>query len=174
LLHSGLFSKKGLFRSELILLVGFGTDSSGQVEEKSDMPCYITDVIPRKTLCTALSFESGRKRESCLSDTPLAGILRIRVGLDTSSEFKPIPVSTLLQLEADDCRDRIISERAEFIDAFLKQGSKVYICGSPQLSEGVKQAIVSIWSEYEGKTEEEGWEWMRGEGKERIATDVFL
>jgi len=80
----------------------------------------------------------------------------------------------LLQSEADNSRDRILSERAEFIDAFFKQGSKVYICGSPQLSEGVKQAIVSIWSEYEGKTEEEGSEWMRGEGKERIATDVFL
>jgi hypothetical protein len=144
------------------------------VEEKSDKPYYITDVIPRQTLCTVLSFESGRRRESCLSDTPSAGILSIRAGLDTSSEFKPILVSASLQLEAHDCRDRIISERAEFIDAFFKQGSKVYICGSPQLSEGVKQAIASIWSEYEGKTKEEGWEWMRGEGQERIATDVFL
>lgn len=42
------------------------------------------------------------------------------------------------------------------------------------MSDGVKSAIVGIWAEHEAKTEEEGWEWMRGEGKERFATDVFL
>ena len=83
-------------------------------------------------------------------------------------------LASSLQIEADDCRDRILSEKAEFIDAFFNRGAKVYICGSPQLSEGVKEAIVSIWAEYEGKTGEEGWEWVRGEGKERFATDVFL
>jgi sulfite reductase alpha subunit-like flavoprotein len=96
------------------------------------------------------------------------------MGQDTSSEFTSAHLSSSLQLEADDCRDRIKSEKAEFIDAFFRQGSKVYICGSPQLSEGVKQAVVSIWAEHEGKTEEEGWAWMRGKGMERFATDVFL
>jgi len=81
---------------------------------------------------------------------------------------------SLLQLEADEGRDQILSERAEFIDAFFRRGSKVYICGSPQLSKGVKQAVASIWADHEGKTISEGWEWMRGEGKERLATDVFL
>lgn len=60
------------------------------------------------------------------------------------------------------------------MDSFFNHKSKVYICGSPQLSDGVKKAIVSIWSEHEGKTDEEGWEWMRGDGKERFAIDVFL
>jgi sulfite reductase alpha subunit-like flavoprotein len=73
-----------------------------------------------------------------------------------------------------DYRDRIELEKAEFIDAFFNSKSNVYICGSPQLSDGVKRAFVSIWAEHEGKTEEEAREWMRNDGKDRFATDVFL
>lgn len=71
-------------------------------------------------------------------------------------------------------RDRIQSDTAEFSRLFFDQGAKVYICGSPQLSEGVKKTIVTIWADHESKSEDAGWEWMRGEGRDRFATDVFL
>ena len=67
-----------------------------------------------------------------------------------------------------------MAEKTGFINSFFGDGAKVFICGSPQLSDGVKKAIVFIWAEHEGKTDEEGWEWMRGDGKDRFATDVFL
>lgn len=89
-----------------------------------------------------------------------------------------VPLSTILWsslfVPADVNRDRLEIEKHEIIDAFFRDRSKVYICGSPQLSDGVKRAFVSIWAGHESKTEKEGWEWMLGEGKERFATDVFL
>lgn len=65
-------------------------------------------------------------------------------------------------------------DKEAFVRSFFDDGAKVFICGAPVLAEGVKKAIVAIWAEHEGKTAEQGWEWMRGEGSDRFATDVFL
>lgn len=68
----------------------------------------------------------------------------------------------------------MLHERKAFVASFFDEGAKVYICGSPALADAVKKTVVAIWAEHEGRSEDEGWEWMRGEGKDRFATDVFL
>lgn len=70
-------------------------------------------------------------------------------------------------------RDRILHDKTAFQAAF-DAGAKVYICGSPNLADGVKLAIVKLWAQMHGKSEEEAWEWMRGDGWDRFATDVFI
>ena len=42
------------------------------------------------------------------------------------------------------------------------------------MAEGVKKVMVRIWCERKGESEEAGWKWLQGLGKERFATDVFV
>jgi hypothetical protein len=70
-------------------------------------------------------------------------------------------------------RDRIYHDREDLTPVF-KAGGKIYICGSPALAEGVKKVMVKIWCERKDESEEVGWKWLQGLGKERFATDVFV
>ena len=70
-------------------------------------------------------------------------------------------------------RDRIYHDREDLTPIF-KAGGKIYICGSPALAEGVKKVMVKIWCERKEESEENGWKWLQGLGKERFATDVFV
>lgn len=164
--------------------------SSGRVGEMLDLLCSTMDATRKLMRCTATSSGNGRTRESCLCVTPSVGPRTSLTDPDMFSESHIDPCLSPCRSThpgrvasccpdtsyhwTDHIRNRIIAERADFVDSFFKHGAKVYICGSPQLSDGVKQAVVTIWSEHEGKTEEEGWEWMRADGKDRFATDVFL
>jgi len=70
-------------------------------------------------------------------------------------------------------RERIYTDRDDLTPIF-RAGGKVYICGSPALAEGVKNTMVRIWCERKGQSEEAGWKWLQGLGKERFATDIFV
>lgn len=82
---------------------------------------------------------------------------------------------------SDRCRyvqDRIWLEREALFDLW-DRGARVYVCGSGQVAEGVKEVVMKAAVEKSEKddgkamTEEELEEWFNGIRNERYATDVF-
>lgn len=74
-------------------------------------------------------------------------------------------------------QDRLYHDREEMVDLW-QEGARVYVCGSRQLGEGVKQTLLRMRQEgcaAAGKpeTEEETAEWFVRIRNERYATDVF-
>jgi hypothetical protein len=141
------------------------------VVEKSARRYYTTDVIQENpTRYTIRNLANGNRKESYRSDILSVEPPKIPRGINTSSKSRLSRCACERELT---CRERIYAEREELVPLF-KAGGKVYICGSPALAEGVKGAVVRIWSERKGKTQEEGREWLQALGKERFATDVFI
>jgi cytochrome P450 / NADPH-cytochrome P450 reductase len=81
---------------------------------------------------------------------------------------------------ADGCRhvqDRLWRDRAE-VAALWERGAKVFVCGSREVGEGVKQTILEIrkeWAVKKGLESEDKkmLEWFESIRNERYATDVF-
>ncbi|KAF6817219.1 bifunctional p-450:NADPH-p450 reductase [Colletotrichum musicola] len=82
---------------------------------------------------------------------------------------------------SDGCRyvqDRIWREREALFDLW-DRGARVYVCGSGQVAEGVKEVVMKAAVEKSEKddgkamTKEELEEWFNGIRNERYATDVF-
>jgi len=74
-------------------------------------------------------------------------------------------------------QDRIWKDRQEVAEIFKNHG-KIFVCGSPSVSNAVKDTCKKIYGEIwdqkgEKKTTEQLQEWFDGLGKERFATDVF-
>lgn len=84
------------------------------------------------------------------------------------------------QNETQDCRhvqDRLYHDRESMKDLW-QAGARVYVCGSRQVGEGVKQVMLRIRREAlaaanKSETEEELDEWFTRIRNERYATDVF-
>ncbi|CAK7204228.1 hypothetical protein SEUCBS139899_006982 [Sporothrix eucalyptigena] len=82
--------------------------------------------------------------------------------------------------EAQGCRhvqDRLYHDRASMTELW-QQGARVYVCGSRQVGEGVKKAMLRIRREAceaanKPETEEESDAWFVSIRNERYATDVF-
>lgn len=74
-------------------------------------------------------------------------------------------------------QDRIWKDKQEVADIFRNHG-KIFVCGSPSVSNAVKDVCKKIYADIreqngEKKTDEEMQEWFDGLDKERFATDVF-
>ncbi|EPE06594.1 bifunctional p-450 nadph-p450 reductase [Ophiostoma piceae UAMH 11346] len=82
--------------------------------------------------------------------------------------------------EAESCKyvqDRLYHDRAVMKDLW-KKGARMYVCGSRQVGEGVKEIVLNIrreWMEEAGspETEEDAEAWFSSIRNERYATDVF-
>ncbi|MCJ1393970.1 hypothetical protein MMC18_006847 [Xylographa bjoerkii] len=81
---------------------------------------------------------------------------------------------------SDGCRyvqDRVWRDRAE-VRALWERGARVFVCGSGEVGEGVRECVVRIAmesAESEGRvpSRERAEEWFRGIRNERFASDVF-
>ena len=73
-------------------------------------------------------------------------------------------------------QDRLWRDREE-VRALWERGARVYLCGSGEVGEAVREVVVRIAMEArEGGAEigrERAEEWFRTVGKERFASDVF-
>lgn len=75
-------------------------------------------------------------------------------------------------------QDRVYAERVE-LARLWDQGARVYVCGSRDVSQGVKEVVRKIYREVaaeqgcRAKTETEVEEWRVGILRERYAVDVF-
>ncbi|KAI6370608.1 hypothetical protein MCOR25_004152 [Pyricularia grisea] len=77
--------------------------------------------------------------------------------------------------ESEGCRyvqDRLLKDRAE-VRGLWSQGAKVFVCGSREVAEGVKEAMFKIVAEKEEGTSEEIQAWYEGVRNVRYASDVF-
>ena len=82
---------------------------------------------------------------------------------------------------SDGCKyvqDRIRAEKAT-VDQLWKKGARVYVCGSREVGEAVKQACLEMRMEHcareniDGGGEEGAQKWFESIRNERYATDVF-
>lgn len=74
-------------------------------------------------------------------------------------------------------QDRLWHDRAVMTELW-KKGARMYVCGSRQVGEGVKETVLKIrreWMEADGQPEtaEEAEAWFSSIRNERYATDVF-
>ena len=81
---------------------------------------------------------------------------------------------------SEDCKyvqDRVYKDR-EYVVELFDAGAKVYVCGSSDVGEGVREVVKKIFKEKmneRGKpmTDEEVEKWFSGIRNERYASDVF-
>jgi cytochrome P450/NADPH-cytochrome P450 reductase len=70
--------------------------------------------------------------------------------------------------------DAIWEDREELSDLFKHQGAKVFVCGSAsKLGRSSADAVVRVYRDKTGKSEEEAREWLDGIREERYVSDVF-
>ncbi|MCJ1377356.1 hypothetical protein MMC17_000451 [Xylographa soralifera] len=74
-------------------------------------------------------------------------------------------------------QDRVWRDRAD-VRALWERGARVFVCGSGEVGEGVRECVLRIAmeaAEGEGRvpSRERAEEWFRGVGSERFASDVF-
>ena len=74
-------------------------------------------------------------------------------------------------------QDRLYRDREDAVELF-DAGAKVYVCGSSNVGEGVREAVKKIFKEKmnergKPRTDEEVEKWFNGIRNERYASDVF-
>lgn len=77
--------------------------------------------------------------------------------------------------EAKACKyvqDRMALDGADIVSAW-KQGAKVYVCGSREMSESVKKTFIRLVGETASSDESQGEEWFQSIRNVRYAVDCF-